>query len=67
MTHHTIQDLAIMRSLPNMVVEVPSDGWAAATATEVLAQIDGPAYLRLERDGEPTIYHEGVRYQLGKA
>ena len=67
MTHHTIQDLAIMRCLPNMTVEVPSEGWAAAQATEAIAQMSGPCYLRLERDGETVLPLRNEDYTIGKA
>jgi transketolase len=54
-THHAIEDLAVMRALPNIVVVSPGDPNEARLATRALAALDGPAYLRLGKAGEPTV------------
>jgi len=66
-THHSINDLAIMRSLPNMTVVVPSD---CASLSQLLPQIaswEGPVYCRLNRNEVPSIFTEGYRPEIGKA
>jgi transketolase len=52
-THHAIEDLALMRSLPGMTVVAPGSPSEAAAATRALAAHRGPAYLRLAKNGEP--------------
>ena len=52
-THHAIEDLALMRSLPGMTVIAPGSPGEAAAATRALAAHRGPAYLRLAKNGEP--------------
>jgi len=66
-THHATEDIAIMRSLPNMVVVAPGDPVEASLATRAMVEHPGPCYLRLGRDGEPTVHPPDVNFQLGKA
>lgn len=66
-THHATEDIAIMRSLPNMVVVTPGDPVEASLATRAMVEHPGPCYLRLGRDGEPTVHPPNVNFQLGKA
>jgi transketolase len=54
-THHAIEDLAVMRSLPRIVVVSPGDPTEARLATRAIAAIDGPAYLRLGKAGEAVV------------
>lgn len=54
-THHAIEDLAVMSSLPSMDVFVPSDPMEVRAAMSVIASSGGPAYLRLGRAGEPVL------------
>jgi len=61
-----LEDLALMRSLPNMVVVQPADAIEAERATEFLADYDGPAYLRLTRQGLPDIFDESYRFEFGQ-
>ncbi|MDA2912740.1 transketolase [Acidobacteriia bacterium AH_259_A11_L15] len=67
MSHHASEDLAILRSLPNMVVVAPGDPIEAALATAAIAKQPGPCYLRLGKTGEPTVHPPGVDFRLGKA
>ena len=67
MTHHTVEDLAIMRVLPNMVVVAPGDPFEVEQATRALVARPGPAYLRLGRTGEPRLHGPGVVFELGRA
>jgi transketolase len=66
-THHAIEDIAIMRALPNMTIVVPADGLETRKATAALVKHHGPAYLRLGRAGEPDVYKEDYDFQIGKA
>lgn len=66
-THHALEDLALMRSLPNMTVIVPADSEQAYYATLATLDIDGPVYLRLGgRVEEPPVGGE-PGFRLGKA
>jgi len=67
MTHHATEDLAIMRSLPNMLVVAPGDPVEAKLATQALVEYDGPGYLRLGKAGEPKIHQDEIDFNLGKA
>lgn len=67
MTHHATEDLAIMRSLPNMAVIAPGDPHETKAATEYLAKGVGPAYLRLGRAGEPMVHEDSVNWCVGEA
>ena len=67
-THHSLEDLALMRSLPNMNVIVPADVDEAYKATLATLDIDGPVYLRLGgRVEEPPVTDPQAPFQLGKA
>jgi transketolase len=66
-THLAIQDIAIMRSMPNMTVIAPADGVEVAKAMEVMVAVHGPMYLRLARDPSPVIFDQSYRFELGKA
>src|SRR4051794_18299089 len=67
-THHALEDLALMRSLPNMTVIVPADVNEAYRATLATLEIDGPVYLRLGgRSEEPPVGDPEAPFRLGKA
>ena len=67
MTHHATEDIAIMRSLPNMTVIAPGDSIEAALATRAVVGYPGPCYLRLGRGKEPVVYKISPDFQIGKA
>ncbi len=67
MTHHAVEDLAILRALPEMVVVAPGDPLEAEAATHAVAERAGPCYLRLGRAGEPMIHKPNTPFRLGKA
>ena len=54
-THHSLEDLAIMRALPNMTVLVPADGAQTAALVEQTLELPGPVYLRLGRKPTPPV------------
>ena len=67
MTHHAIEDLAIMRTLPGMVVVAPGDPFEVEQATRAVVSQPGPCYLRLGRVGEPRIHGPSAVFKLGRA
>lgn len=66
-THHGVEDIAVMRTLPNMVVLAPGDPVEARLSAQALLAHDGPGYLRLGKGGEPTIHQETPEFQIGRA
>lgn len=66
-THHATEDLAIMRSLPNMVVISPGDPWEVVEATKAITDLPGPAYLRLDKSSAPPMIKPGETFEIGKA
>ena len=65
-THHATEDIAVMRSLPNMTVLVPSDAASTRWATKYAVDTYGPMYLRLSRDVYPDLYDENTKFECGK-
>lgn len=63
-SHQAVEDIAIMRSLPNMCVVVPADDVEAYAATLALGDYVGPAYLRVARLASPTIHDEDYEFDL---
>ncbi len=66
-SHHAIEDIALMRALPNMTVVAPSDAVETRQMVHAIAEIDGPVYLRLNRSKKPPIFDENYRLEIGKA
>lgn len=66
-THQMLEDIALMRSLPNMVVVAPADSVEAEKATLALAKNGKPSYLRLSRSDIPVFTTEETPFELGKA
>ncbi len=66
-THQALEDIAIMRALPNMVVVVPCDVNEAKKATIAVGEIKKPAYVRFARDKTPVFTTEVTPFKLGKA
>jgi len=65
-SHQSIEDIAIMRSLPNMSIIVPADDIEARQAIRVAANMQGPVYLRLGRLGVPNIFDSNDTFTFGK-
>jgi transketolase len=65
-SHQSVEDISLMRSVPNMTVVVPSDGFSAREAVRALCALDGPAYLRLGRLPTPALYRAGETWTLGR-
>ena len=66
-THHATEDVAIMRSLPNMTVVAPGDPVEARLATRAVVEHEGPCYLRLGKAGEPVVHETTPDFELGRA
>ena len=65
-SHQSLEDVALMRALPNMTVLVPADGVEAAVMTRVAAELDGPVYIRLGRYPVPDIFDSDYAFELGR-
>ena len=65
-THQAIEDLALMRMIPGLVVIDPCDATEIAAATEAIADYKGPVYIRLLRGAVPVVL-DPVRFEIGKA
>lgn len=66
-THQALEDLALMRVLPNMIVISPCDAIEARKATLALAKMRKPAYLRLAREKSPVVTTADTPFEIGKA
>lgn len=66
-THQALEDVAIMRALPNMTVIVPCDSKESEKATLAIAKSNKPAYLRLGREKTPVITTAETPFEIGKA
>ena len=65
-SHQSIEDIAIMRAVPNMTVIVPADGVETKLAIRAAAAYKGPVYVRLGRNKVPTIFAADYRFAIGK-
>ena len=65
-THQMLEDIGLMRGLPNMTVLSVSDDTQTKWAVEEIVKIDGPVYLRLGRLASPIIYQENQKFEIGK-
>jgi transketolase len=66
-THQAIEDIAIMRPIPNMTVLVPCDSVQTKKATLAAAEMDGPVYVRFGREKSAVITTEDTPFELGRA
>lgn len=65
-THQSIEDIALMRSIPGMVVISPADAVEARLAVEAAIKHNGPVYLRFGRLDSPVIFDDNYQFELGK-
>jgi transketolase len=65
-THHSVCDLAIIRSIPNMTLIVPADAIETEKAVYQIAQYEGPVYLRLSRAELPILFDQNCKMEIGK-
>ena len=66
-SHQAIEDMGILRTIPNMTVIMPADYSSAKKLVRAAAEFDGPVYLRFTRDAIPVIYDEDDSFVIGKA
>jgi transketolase len=66
-SHQSIEDMGVLRTIPNMTVLMPADYYAAKKLVAAAAEYDGPVYLRFTRDAIPVIYDENTEFEIGKA
>lgn len=66
-THQMIEDISLMRTLPNMTVLSTSDDVQTKWAVKEISKINGPVYLRLSRLATPIIYGENQKFEIGRA
>ena len=66
-THQMIEDISLMRTIPNMTVISTSDDVQTKWAVKQISKLDGPVYLRLGRLSVPIIYDEKQKFEIGKA
>lgn len=65
-SHQAIEDISLMRSIPNMVVVNPADAVSAEKLLFEVAEYQGPAYVRLGRAAVPVLYSEDTKFEIGK-
>jgi transketolase len=65
-THHDVQDLAIMRAMPDMAVVAPADAIEGEAIIRWATEYEGPVYVRLARDASPNVFDEQYRFVPGK-
>ena len=65
-THQAIEDIALMRAVPNMNIICPCDQYETAWAIEEAIKINGPVYIRLGRSDVPDIHNENTKFEFGK-
>ena len=66
-SHQSVEDIAVMRVLPNMTVIVPADGPETLQAIEAVAEHKGPCYVRVGRNKVPTLFGDDYKFKIGKA
>jgi transketolase len=65
-SHQSVEDIAIMRAIPNMTVLVPADGEETRAAIRAAAAYKGPVYVRLGRNKVPNVFAAGHTFEIGK-
>lgn len=65
-SHQMLEDLALMRALPNMTVIVPADGVETKQAIMAAAAYEGPVYIRLGRPKVPVLFDDDYKFEIGK-
>lgn len=66
-SHQSIEDMGVLRTIPNMTVLMPADYHSAKKLVAAAAKYDGPVYLRFTRDAIPVIYDEDTEFTIGRA
>lgn len=65
-THQSVEDMALYRAIPNMVVIAPADAVETRQVMHAAAAYEGPMYIRMTRDASPLIFDEDYQFEIGK-
>lgn len=65
-SHQMLEDIALMRALPNMTVFVPADGIETKQVIKAAAELEGPVYIRLGRPKVPVLFGDDYKFEIGK-
>lgn len=65
-THHSIMDIAVVRAMPNLVVVAPADATEVKKILPLVAEHDGPVYVRISRADTPLVFDENHKVEIGK-
>lgn len=65
-THQSVEDIGIMRAIPNMTVIVPADANETVEAVKAITEIEGPCYIRLNRNDYENVTKEGAEFKIGE-
>jgi transketolase len=65
-THHTLEDLAVLRTIPNITIFSPADPYEVRWSVEQAIKLKKPVYIRLGKKGEPLLYYKKTKLSLGK-
>lgn len=65
-THHALEDIGVMRTLPNMTILTPGDPVETAACTRAMLVHKGPVYLRIGKTGDPVLHGKLKKFQIGK-
>jgi len=66
-THHSLEDIAWLRAIDNLVLVVPADPLETEQALRAAAAYDGPVFVRVSRMGVPSVYSADYRFEIGRA
>ncbi|MGE3312960.1 MAG: transketolase family protein [Limisphaerales bacterium] len=66
-THHSCEEMGMLRLLPNLVVAAPADSWEVRAALRAALQSPNPVYLRIGKKGEPAVHKSEPEFAFGKA
>jgi len=66
-SHHSLEDIALIRSLPGMTIVIPADRAETKKAVKAITRYKGPVFLRLSRGIKPDIHDENYEFRIGKA
>ena len=67
MSHHATEDIAVMRSIPNVEIMVPSTAWESKEVTKILGKRKGVSYLRIEKGGDKNPPYKKAKLEIGKS
>lgn len=65
-THQSVEDISLMRSIPNMTVLVPADGVETEKIIAEITKFNGPTYVRLGRSAVPNVFSDDYKFEIGK-